>query len=221
MKPLAVILLIIVLLCSAGCVAPLLQEPTVTVETVTVENVTLQSVDLSLQVTVENPNPIGATLTRVAFDVFFLENGQWVFLAGVTVAASCVFDALDGALARVTGTTSAFGAFFDSFLDRYAEAAVYAGILVYYVGAGTPWGVGAAFTAAIGSLMVSYSRARAEGLGVACRAGLFARPERLAVIIAGLATGFILPALVLLAVGTNATAVRRLIAVRGAAGPGA
>ncbi|MFA7199494.1 MAG: CDP-alcohol phosphatidyltransferase family protein [Methanoculleus sp.] len=143
------------------------------------------------------------------------------FLAGVTVAASCVFDALDGALARVTGTTSAFGAFFDSFLDRYAEAAVYAGILVYYVGAGTPWGVGAAFTAAIGSLMVSYSRARAEGLGVACRAGLFARPERLAVIIAGLATGFILPALVLLAVGTNATAVRRLIAVRGAAGPGA
>ena len=81
MKPLAVILLIIVLLCSAGCVAPLLQEPTVTVETVTVENVTLQSVDLSLQVTVENPNPIGATLTRVAFDVFFLENGQWVFLA--------------------------------------------------------------------------------------------------------------------------------------------
>ena len=68
--------------------------------------------------------------------------------------------------------------------------------------------------------MVSYARARAEGLGIACRAGLFARPERLAVIIAGLATGFILPALILLAVGTNATAVRRLLAVRGAAGPG-
>jgi len=142
------------------------------------------------------------------------------FLAGVTVAASCIFDALDGALARATGATSIFGAFFDSFLDRYAEAAVYAGLLVYYAGAGTPWGIEAAFAAAIGSLMVSYARARAEGLGIACRAGLFARPERLAVIIAGLVTGFILPALILLAVGTNATAVRRLLAVRGAAGPG-
>lgn len=143
-----------------------------------------------------------------------------LFLAGVMVAASCVFDALDGALARMTGTTSVFGAFFDSFLDRYAEAAVYAGLLVHYAGAGASWGVEAAFAAAIGSLMVSYARARAEGLGIACRAGLFARPERLAVIIAGLATGFILPALVLLAVGTNATALRRLLAVRGAAGPG-
>ena len=142
------------------------------------------------------------------------------FFAGLVVAASCVFDALDGALARVTGAASPFGAFFDSFLDRYAEAAVYAGLLVYYAGAGTPWGIEAAFAAAIGSLMVSYARARAEGLGIACRAGLFARPERLAVIIAGLVTGFILPALILLAVGTNATAVRRLLAVRGAAGPG-
>ncbi|WP_332450890.1 LEA type 2 family protein [Methanoculleus sp.] len=81
MRPLAIIIFVAVLLCSAGCVAPLLQEPTVTVENVTVENITLQSVDLSLQVTIENPNPIGATLNRVAFDVFFLDDGQWVFLA--------------------------------------------------------------------------------------------------------------------------------------------
>ncbi|MDD3857626.1 MAG: LEA type 2 family protein [Methanoculleus sp.] len=81
MRPLAIILLGAVLLSSAGCVAPLLQEPTVTVENVTVENVTLQSVDLSLEVTIENPNPIGATLNRVAFDVFFLDDGRWVFLA--------------------------------------------------------------------------------------------------------------------------------------------
>lgn len=81
MRPLAIIIFVAVLLCSAGCVAPLLQEPTVTVENVTIENVTLQSVDLLLQVTIENPNPIGATLTRVAFDVFFLDDGQWVFLA--------------------------------------------------------------------------------------------------------------------------------------------
>ncbi|MCM2465212.1 CDP-alcohol phosphatidyltransferase family protein [Methanoculleus oceani] len=142
--------------------------------------------------------------------------GGSFFAAGIVVAASCIFDALDGALARVTGAASLFGAFFDSFLDRYAEAAVYGGLVVHYAGAGTPWGVEAAFAAAVGSLMVSYARARAEGLGVACRAGLFARPERIAVIIAGLVTGFVLPALVILAVATNATAVRRLLCVRGA-----
>lgn len=142
--------------------------------------------------------------------------GGSFFAAGVIVAASCVFDALDGALARATGAASVFGAFFDSFLDRYAEAAVYAGLLVHYAGAGTAWGVEAVFAAAIGSLMVSYARARAEGLGMACRAGLFARPERIAVIIAGLLTGFVLPALVILAVATNTTAIRRLFSVRGA-----
>ncbi|WP_292519114.1 CDP-alcohol phosphatidyltransferase family protein [Methanoculleus sp.] len=138
------------------------------------------------------------------------------FSAGILVAASCVFDALDGALARVTGAASIYGAFFDSFLDRYAEAAVYGGLVVHYAGTGASWGVEAAFFAAIGSLMVSYARARAEGLGVECRAGLFARPERIAVIIAGLLTGFMLPALVILAVATNITAVRRLLSVRGA-----
>lgn len=137
------------------------------------------------------------------------------FFAGLVVAASCVFDALDGALARATGAASPFGAFFDSFLDRYAEAAVYGGLVVYYAGAGAISGVGAAFFAAIGSLMVSYARARAEGLGVECRAGLFARPERIAVVIVGLVAGLVLPALVLLAAATNITAVRRLLAVRG------
>ena len=135
------------------------------------------------------------------------------FFAGVVVAASCIFDALDGALARASGTASVFGAFLDSFLDRYAEAAVYAGLLVHYAWAGAPSGAVAAFLAAIGSLMVSYARARAEGLGIECRAGFFARPERLAVLIAGLVTGLVLPALVILSVATNATAVRRLLHV--------
>ncbi|GLI45386.1 CDP-alcohol phosphatidyltransferase family protein [Methanoculleus bourgensis] len=141
------------------------------------------------------------------------------FFAGLVVAVSCAFDALDGALARTSGAVSVFGAFLDSFLDRYAEALVYAGMLIHYAGVGPAWGVGATFAAAIGSLMVSYARARAEGLGVACRAGLFARPERIAVIIVGLVTGLVLPALVVLAVATNATAARRLLYVRGATLP--
>ncbi len=145
--------------------------------------------------------------------------GGLFFAAGLFVAASCAFDALDGALARANGAASVFGAFLDSFLDRYAEAAIYAGLLVYFTWAATPWGVGAAFAAATGSLMVSYARARAEGLGVECRVGLFARPERIAVIIIGLLTGFVLPALAILAVATNATAVRRLLYVREAVSP--
>lgn len=140
------------------------------------------------------------------------------FSAGLVVAASCVFDALDGALARASSAASVFGAFLDSFLDRYAEAAIYGGLLVHYAWAAAPWGVVAAFAAAIGSLMVSYARARAGGLGVECRAGLFARPERIAVMIAGLLTGLVLPALVILAAATNATAVRRLLHVRRCAG---
>jgi CDP-diacylglycerol---glycerol-3-phosphate 3-phosphatidyltransferase len=134
--------------------------------------------------------------------------------AGLIVAAACTLDALDGALARVTGSASSFGAFLDSFLDRYAEAAIYAGLLVFFSRAGTPWGIEIAFAAAVGSLMVSYARARAEGLGIDCRTGFFARAERLAVLIAGLISGLILPALILLALATNATAVQRLLCVR-------
>ncbi len=135
------------------------------------------------------------------------------FPAGFVVAASSIFDALDGALARASGAASVYGAFLDSFLDRYAEAAVYAGLLAHYAWSVAPWGIVTVFSAAIGSLMVSYARARAEGLGIECRVGLFARPERFAVIIAGLITGFVLPAIVILAVATNATAVQRLLHV--------
>ncbi len=77
----AVTLLVAVLLCSAGCVVPSLQEPTVTVDGIGIENITPGSTDLSLQLIIENPNPIGATLTQVSFDVYFLDSGQQVFLA--------------------------------------------------------------------------------------------------------------------------------------------
>ncbi len=77
----AVILLTAVLLCSAGCTAPPLREPTITVDEIEIENVTWESTALTLRLTVDNPNPVGATLTRVSFDVYFLENSQAVYLA--------------------------------------------------------------------------------------------------------------------------------------------
>ncbi len=77
----AVTLLIAVLLCSAGCVVPELREPTITLSGVGIENITPGSTDLLLHFIIDNPNPIGATLTRVSFDVYFIDGGEWVFLA--------------------------------------------------------------------------------------------------------------------------------------------
>lgn len=149
----------------------------------------------------------------------FLSAFGLFFLSGVVVATSCIFDALDGALARANDAVSVFGAFLDSFLDRYAEILVYAGLLVYYIDLGSTIGVGATFFAATGSLMVSYARARAEGLGVECRVGLFSRAVRIVVITAGLLTGFVIQSLLILAVATNATAARRLFYVWGVTRP--
>ena len=76
-----VALLVVVLLCSAGCAVPALREPTVTPSGVGIESVALGSIDLSLHLIIDNPNPLGATLDRVSFDVSFLDDGEWTFLA--------------------------------------------------------------------------------------------------------------------------------------------
>ncbi|TFG94472.1 MAG: CDP-alcohol phosphatidyltransferase family protein, partial [Myxococcales bacterium] len=100
----------------------------------------------------------------------------WLLLSGI-------FDVLDGAVARRGGTASAFGAFFDSTLDRLGEAALFSGIAIYFVTtAGQRWpilGLGVSLLALSGSFLVSYTRARAEGLGLDCRVGIAQRPERI------------------------------------------
>jgi len=113
---------------------------------------------------------------------FFLAGGLVVLLAGA-------FDLLDGPLARATGKTSRFGAFLDSTLDRLSEAAVLAGILAYYAYHEENWESLLAFGTFVGSVMVSYLRARAEGLGVKCEVGIFTRAERVVVMSIGLMFG--------------------------------
>jgi CDP-diacylglycerol--glycerol-3-phosphate 3-phosphatidyltransferase len=106
------------------------------------------------------------------------------------VASAC--DALDGQLARRTGRTSRFGAFLDSSVDRIDETAVLAGIAAYFQRSHTTHAellVVATVLALAGSLITSYARARAEGLGLECKVGAFERPERVAVVIAGLLFG--------------------------------
>jgi phosphatidylglycerophosphate synthase len=140
----------------------------------------------------------------------------WALGAGL---AAGVLDLLDGEVARLTGRTSDFGAFLDSTLDRYSEFFLYAGAAAWL---DTRWAYGLASLAFLGSVGVSYSRARAEGLGFSCQAGWMQRGERLTVlglaIVAGAATRRMRPALVValavIALLSNATTVQRIILVR-------
>jgi CDP-diacylglycerol--glycerol-3-phosphate 3-phosphatidyltransferase len=113
--------------------------------------------------------------------------GQLLVGAIVLVSGS-LLDAVDGALARATGGGTAFGSFLDSTLDRAAEAILYGGIVAYYLrSSAEPIGpVLLALAALSGSFMVSYTRARAEGLGVSASVGLAPRTERLVLIVAGI-----------------------------------
>ena len=100
----------------------------------------------------------------------------WVFMAGWAVIFAGTLDVLDGRIARKIGTASKRGAFFDSMLDRYGEILIFLGLAVHFRGSIL---FPVILLALAGSLMVSYTRARAEGLGVTCRVGMMQRPERI------------------------------------------
>ena len=141
-------------------------------------------------------------------------------LGGVMLLFAGMFDMVDGALARVRNQKTTFGAFFDSTLDRYSEGIIILGVILY-VNSLPPstekaWTLALAYIAGLGSLMVSYARARAEGLGLEMKSGLMARPERVLVLAVGLILGaeqWLLWTLLLLAVTSVFTSVQRIVAV--------
>ncbi len=137
----------------------------------------------------------------------YIAHGGWLFLL------SGPFDALDGSLARTAGLETRFGAFLDSFIDRYSEAAVLFGILCWSTFHGRHTLVLLTFVVSVGSIMVSYARARAEGLNIACKVGLFTRLERFIVLTITLLTKQLLIGLVVLAFLTNFTALQRMFHV--------
>jgi CDP-diacylglycerol--glycerol-3-phosphate 3-phosphatidyltransferase len=105
-------------------------------------------------------------------------------VGGLLLLVSGLFDILDGQVARLGGTTTTFGAFYDSTLDRVGEAAVFAGLAIYFERGGVPaarqtLALGIALGALAMSMLVSYARARAEGLGLECTVGIAARAERI------------------------------------------
>jgi CDP-diacylglycerol--glycerol-3-phosphate 3-phosphatidyltransferase len=164
-----------------------------------------------------NTLTVFALLFGVAAGVMFaLGKPGWgalmIFLCGL-------FDMLDGKVAAKTNTTSDFGALFDSTLDRYSEFFIYAGLAYYFRDS---WALWVPFFAFLGSTMVSYTRARAEGLGIECKVGVMQRAERMALLLLGTILGIVFDIfdplmtgiLLFIAVISNFTAMQRTWYVR-------
>jgi CDP-diacylglycerol--glycerol-3-phosphate 3-phosphatidyltransferase len=161
-------------------------------------------------------SPNGATLLGFAMTVgvaVLLALG-YLRLGGILLIFTLAFDAVDGTLARLTGNVTRFGAVLDSTLDRWAEIAIYGALIWYYSQVGLDLGVWLAAAAMAVSLMVSYTRARAEGAGFTMREGLFTRLERLIVLIVGLIFNLTAWALAVIALLAGFTALQRLWVVQ-------
>ena len=135
------------------------------------------------------PNEVTVAGMVVTFFAAALAATGYLLPAGLVLAFSGTFDILDGALARASRLTYNYGAVLDSTVDRFSEGAIYIGVTIYFLsghGALVRWQVLGALFALAGSFLVSYVRARAQSLGYTCDVGLFARPERVVAIVAGL-----------------------------------
>jgi CDP-diacylglycerol--glycerol-3-phosphate 3-phosphatidyltransferase len=136
-----------------------------------------------------------------------------LLLGGILITAVALFDAVDGTLARMMGRTSRFGAFLDSTLDRFSEAVIFLGLFIYFSGQDQKLELLLIYATVVGSLMVSYARARAEGIGVPLKEGLFTRLERVFLLVVGLLFNQLTFVLWVLAIFSNLTAVQRMYLV--------
>jgi len=133
--------------------------------------------------------------------------------AGVVMLCGSLLDGLDGAVARLSGSAGRFGAMLDSVLDRLSEGVILVALVYITAGDGNPWVAALAGGTLLMSLMVSYARARAEGLGISCSEGWFTRVERVVVLAIGLLTGYIIIAMSVVAVLSLLTFLQRLYTV--------
>jgi CDP-diacylglycerol--glycerol-3-phosphate 3-phosphatidyltransferase len=132
-------------------------------------------------------------------------------LAGIVYLLAGSLDMLDGALARLAKMSSRFGAFLDSTADRISEGVVFAAIAYYFARHGQPVDAALTVLALLGSLLVSYTRARAEGLGLECKVGIVTRAERVVLIALGLLFGLLPVAIYLLVFLTGFSATQRIV----------
>ncbi|MBN1136674.1 MAG: CDP-alcohol phosphatidyltransferase family protein [Anaerolineae bacterium] len=152
----------------------------------------------------------GLVVTIVAGVLAGMGLFQW---AAVVYAAGALCDALDGTLARISSRSSRFGGFLDSTLDRFEEVILFLGLTAHYARLGSVWEPPLILAAVANSLMVSYTRARAEGLGVACQEGLFTRAVRVTITVIGLLLNQVLITLIVLVVASLFTALQRMVHV--------
>jgi len=169
------------------------------------------------------PNAISLTGFALNLAAAGLVVGRLFFLAGVAFIIGSVMDTLDGRYSRMSGKGTPFGAFLDSTLDRLEEGIVLTAVAAYFASRHNEVAVAAVVAAVLASLMVSYTRARAEALGVACRVGLATRPVRVVILSAGLvfARGaslghfeLLAPAVYVLAGLSIITVIQRIVYVR-------
>lgn len=154
---------------------------------------------------------IGLGLNLVVAAVISTGN---LLLGGALLLVAGAFDVVDGAVARATNQVSRFGSFFDSTMDRYADAVILGGVLLYFVddGAGT-WPIMLVFITLVGSLMISYTRSKAESVGLRGDVGFAQRAERVIILAAGLMLGYPVWAVGALAVLTQFTVLQRIVHV--------
>lgn len=173
-------------------------------------------------------DPIGAFLNRLGLTpntitilglvgnmvgAFFLAKGNMLW-GGLMVLIMWPIDALDGTMARLRGEPSDFGGFVDSVTDRYSELVIYGALLFYFLGQGDTLAAMLVFAAASGSILVSYTRAKAEGLGFDAKIGALTRVERYFVLAPGLIFNFPIIAMWIIAILANFTALQRIWYVR-------
>jgi CDP-diacylglycerol---glycerol-3-phosphate 3-phosphatidyltransferase len=169
------------------------------------------------------PNAISLTGFALNLAAAGLIVGRMFFLAGIAFIVGSVMDTLDGRYSRMSGKGTPFGAFLDSTLDRLEEGIVLIAVGAYFASLHDQVAVAAVVAAVLGSLMVSYTRARAEALGVECKVGLATRPVRVVILAIGLvfAKGaslghfeLLAPAVYVLAALTVLTTIQRIVHVR-------
>ena len=169
------------------------------------------------------PNAISLTGFALNLAAAGLIVGRMFFLGGIAFIVGSIMDTLDGRYSRMSGKGTPFGAFLDSTLDRLEEGIVLTAVAAYFASRGDQVAVAAVVIAVLGSLMVSYTRARAEALGVACKVGLATRPVRVVILSIGLvfAKGasighfeLLAPAVYVLAALTAVTMIQRILYVR-------
>jgi CDP-diacylglycerol---glycerol-3-phosphate 3-phosphatidyltransferase len=160
------------------------------------------------------PNSVTILGVVLSAGVAVLIGMGYITWAGVLILISAPMDALDGSMARLKGMSTPFGAFLDSVTDRYAEMIILGGLLFYYLQRNSLLACLLVFLAAVGSIMTSYAKARAESLGFSAKVGILTRIERVLVLAPCLLFNIPMVALWVLAVLGNFTALQRILFVR-------